>query len=202
MNSQASLTNSDDRYDYFELATLDDHNAQRLRSHSGPNSAPDVERTSSNLIQHTHTSGSNHQITSDTTDDGEDDATIASDRAALGQCRTTQGNEQALSAPLLDLPSTNEDESSTQHELTAPAPNTATNTHDQNGASQTSALPDNPGWTPFWFCRGFLLTNAVVFSLAIIALEVLYYLSKRNQGLATVSQNMHYLWTYGPLSSK
>lgn len=57
---------------------------------------------------------------------------------------------------------------------------------------------DTPKWAPFYVRPPFLLGQAIVFILVITALEVLYHVSEKNQGLATVPQNLHYLWTYGP----
>lgn len=55
-----------------------------------------------------------------------------------------------------------------------------------------------PTWMPFYLRRVFLLGFAVVFVLMIVALEVLYFFSVRDGGLATVEERLHYLWTYGP----
>lgn len=55
-----------------------------------------------------------------------------------------------------------------------------------------------PTWMPFYLRRVFLLGFAVVFILMIVALEVLYFFSVRDGGLATVEESLHYLWTYGP----
>lgn len=57
---------------------------------------------------------------------------------------------------------------------------------------------NQPRWTPFYLRAPFLFGQAFVFALMIAALEALYYVSERNQGLTTTSQNLHYLWTYGP----
>lgn len=65
-------------------------------------------------------------------------------------------------------------------------------------ALQTQNISDNPGWTSFYFHRSYLLGSALLYCLMIGALEILHYFSQRNQGLATVSQDQHYLWTYGP----
>lgn len=57
---------------------------------------------------------------------------------------------------------------------------------------------NQPRWTPFYLRAPFLFSQAFVFALMIAALEALYYVSKRDKGLTTTSQNLHYLWTYGP----
>jgi hypothetical protein len=35
----------------------------------------------------------------------------------------------------------------------------------------------------------------------IVALQIVYWHSKANQGLATATENIHYFWTYGPTAS-
>lgn len=57
---------------------------------------------------------------------------------------------------------------------------------------------NQPRWTPFYLRAPFLFGQAFVFALMIAALEALYYVSERDKGLTTTSQNLHYLWTYGP----
>lgn len=51
---------------------------------------------------------------------------------------------------------------------------------------------------PWALRRRHLLCLMVVLVFMIIALEVTQYFSIRNQGLATTTQQIHYLWTYGP----
>ncbi|OJD37604.1 uncharacterized protein BKCO1_6000201 [Diplodia corticola] len=55
-----------------------------------------------------------------------------------------------------------------------------------------------PKWMPFHLRRPFLVGFAVVWVLMIVALEVLYFVSERDGGIATVDEGLHYLWTYGP----
>ena len=43
-----------------------------------------------------------------------------------------------------------------------------------------------------------LFSLIVVFSVLIVSVEVLRYVSNNNYGLATSHQTLHYLWTYGP----
>lgn len=43
-----------------------------------------------------------------------------------------------------------------------------------------------------------LFSFIVVFSVLIVSVEVLRYVSNNNYGLATSHQALHYLWTYGP----
>ncbi|KAH0172683.1 hypothetical protein KCU67_g1627, partial [Aureobasidium melanogenum] len=50
-----------------------------------------------------------------------------------------------------------------------------------------------------WALHQAHLIGLLVFLLGLIAaLQLLYNLSERNQGLATATQNIHYIWTYGP----
>lgn len=51
---------------------------------------------------------------------------------------------------------------------------------------------------PWALRRLHLICLVVVSVLMIIALEVTQYISNKNQGLATTTQRIHYLWTYGP----
>jgi len=53
-------------------------------------------------------------------------------------------------------------------------------------------------WTPLILHKPVLLGLALLFLLMIVALEILYYFSNRNQGVSTGNPNDHYLWTYGP----
>lgn len=59
-------------------------------------------------------------------------------------------------------------------------------------------LPVRGMWTPFCL-RPSMLIAFMVFTMSLIAaLEVVYQVANRNQGLASTSQKEHYLWTYGP----
>lgn len=46
--------------------------------------------------------------------------------------------------------------------------------------------------------RVYLWVFSGIFSLLLVALEVLDFVSRRNNGIMSVKQNMQYLWTYGP----
>jgi len=50
----------------------------------------------------------------------------------------------------------------------------------------------------FYLRRCFLLEMAVLSVVLIAALEILNFLSNRDQGFITAKARMHYLWTYGP----
>lgn len=65
-----------------------------------------------------------------------------------------------------------------------------------------SAEHTNPTWTDFYFRPLFLISLSVLLILMIVALEVLHYISQHNQGLVNASENMHYIWTYGPTFGK
>lgn len=73
--------------------------------------------------------------------------------------------------------------------------------------SQRPALDETlqnlcPTWTEFYFRPLFLINLGTLFMLMIVVLEVLNSISQRNQGLVTASENLHYLWTYGPTFGK
>lgn len=65
-----------------------------------------------------------------------------------------------------------------------------------------SAEHTHPTWTDPYFRPLFLTSLATFLILMIAVLEVLHHISQHNQGLVTVSENMHYLWTYGPTFGK
>ncbi|XXG97848.1 Sigma-adaptin 3A [Hypoxylon texense] len=54
------------------------------------------------------------------------------------------------------------------------------------------------GWLPFHLRRIVFITFAILLGLMVVALEVLFVISQRNQGLTESRSNLHYLWTYGP----
>lgn len=65
-----------------------------------------------------------------------------------------------------------------------------------------SAEHTHPTWTDPYF-RPLSLTSLATFLILMVAiLEVLHHISQHNQGLVTVSENMHYVWTYGPTFGK
>ncbi|KAI1863862.1 uncharacterized protein JN550_009360 [Neoarthrinium moseri] len=53
-------------------------------------------------------------------------------------------------------------------------------------------------WRPFYLQRVVLLGFLVVMAIMVIALEVMFSLSVRRQGLVPAQSNLRYLWTYGP----
>lgn len=68
----------------------------------------------------------------------------------------------------------------------------------EEAASEVQSTSNVHTWKPFYFRHIYLLGSALLYCLMIVILEVLYYLSERNHGLASVLQSRHYLWTYGP----
>jgi hypothetical protein len=53
-----------------------------------------------------------------------------------------------------------------------------------------------------WTLHRAHLTGLFMFLLGlIVALQIVYWHSEANQGLATATENIHYLWTYGPTAS-
>lgn len=67
-------------------------------------------------------------------------------------------------------------------------------------ALDQSADHTHPTWTDFYFRPLFLISLSGLLVLMIAALEVLHRISQHNQGLVTASEDMHYVWTYGPTS--
>jgi len=53
-------------------------------------------------------------------------------------------------------------------------------------------------FVPFCFQTWVLVVFAFVFAAMLAALEVMYQISSRNQGISTADPSKHYLWTYGP----
>lgn len=72
----------------------------------------------------------------------------------------------------------------------------------QRPDSDQSAQHLRPTWTEVYFRPFFLISLAMLLTLMIVVLEVLNYISRHNQGLMTASENMHYIWTYGPTFRK
>lgn len=122
--------------------------------------------------------------------------------------RSTSGDHQAPYSPFLEVSDTNtvgrEGESLNQHN-SLPGIRTG-NVLMENASRESPGAAEEdcatgmaePKWAPFYLRPPFLLGQAAVFVLVIAALEALYRMSERNQGLTTASQNLHYLWTYGP----
>lgn len=53
-----------------------------------------------------------------------------------------------------------------------------------------------------WTLHRVHLAGLFIFLLGlIVALEIVYWHSEANQGLATATENIHYFWTYGPTAS-
>lgn len=72
----------------------------------------------------------------------------------------------------------------------------------QRPALDQSADRTHPMWTDVYFRPLFLISLSVLLILMIAALEFLYYISQHNQGLVNASEDMHYIWTYGPTFGK
>ncbi|KAJ6015673.1 hypothetical protein N7540_010264 [Penicillium herquei] len=62
----------------------------------------------------------------------------------------------------------------------------------------TSIAVPPPGWRPAYLRKRVLSGFAIIFCAIIIALEILNYVSSKNQGLTSSTESRHYLWTYGP----
>ncbi|KAJ2988951.1 hypothetical protein NUW58_g3715 [Xylaria curta] len=53
-------------------------------------------------------------------------------------------------------------------------------------------------WRPFYLRRTVLLSFAILFILIIAAIETLRAISNKNNGIATSTSTLAFLWTYGP----
>ncbi|KAK7921658.1 hypothetical protein PG985_009680 [Apiospora marii] len=53
-------------------------------------------------------------------------------------------------------------------------------------------------WRPRYLTRRALLGFLLVFTLILVAVEVLLFTSNKDNGIATSTSDKHYLWTYGP----
>ena len=66
-----------------------------------------------------------------------------------------------------------------------------------------SAYPNRlQPWTPFLLRRVSLYGFAAIYVVIIIALTLLQAFDRKNGGLVTTNQNLHYLWTFGPTFGK
>lgn len=218
MNNPPHTTNVGYRDQYFgatiaedpEAANFDHNGAQLTPTHDPTPPNADGESVGSNIGQHIYPRGDDTTISSDTAEDTTvvtgDCLAIQDNEESLELHENTQEGEHALHASTLTSPLTAPGfEHPTQHEIAVdcvPQPTASTQDKETPEASQTPMSPIEPTWAPFYLSRTFYLGTAVVFGCMIAALEVLYRLSEKNQGLATVSQEKHYFWTYGPLSRK
>lgn len=55
-------------------------------------------------------------------------------------------------------------------------------------------------WRPLFLRRSVLACFFLVFATILVALSILRWVSKKNQGLCSVRGGDHYLWTYGPVA--
>jgi hypothetical protein len=80
---------------------------------------------------------------------------------------------------------------------------TSRSTEISEGGDNSRTPPDKQMAYVPWTLRRLSLLGTVAFLIAlIIALEVLHYLSDRNQGLVTAKESASYLWKYLPTASK
>ncbi|RWA06931.1 hypothetical protein EKO27_g8171 [Xylaria grammica] len=56
-------------------------------------------------------------------------------------------------------------------------------------------------WNPAYLRRRTLVIFPVLFLSFIVTIQVLVRVSQNNDGLATSSRNLHYLWTFGPMTA-
>lgn len=57
-------------------------------------------------------------------------------------------------------------------------------------------------WTPIILHPLVLIAFAILFAIFLAVTEVLYQYSNKHQGLSTIDQKYHYLWTYAPTAGR
>lgn len=57
-------------------------------------------------------------------------------------------------------------------------------------------------WAPFVLRPAAILLFIGAFTISLICISVLFIISNRQNGIASVNSNYYYLWTYGPTASK
>ncbi|KAJ5380026.1 uncharacterized protein N7496_002454 [Penicillium cataractarum] len=72
------------------------------------------------------------------------------------------------------------------------------NPGDQSQCSQQSDKGQYSGWRPFYLQRRILIIFLIAFCAAIAGLEFLNHVSQVNQGIASSTEDLHYIWTYCP----
>jgi len=65
-----------------------------------------------------------------------------------------------------------------------------------------SKIDPEKAWTPIWLGKPILGGFAISFLCMLATLQALYFVSEKNDGLATSRDENHYLWTYGPTAGK
>lgn len=68
----------------------------------------------------------------------------------------------------------------------------------KNNDYQIYSQRTNTHWNPRILTRPTLLTFAFLSAAVVASLQGIYSRSQRNQGITQTSDNLHYLWTYGP----
>lgn len=53
-------------------------------------------------------------------------------------------------------------------------------------------------WNSFWLRTSILTAFTIAYILMLLAVVLLYYFSKQNNGLGSQKESYHYAWTYGP----
>ncbi|KAI4862482.1 hypothetical protein F4820DRAFT_460205 [Hypoxylon rubiginosum] len=84
-------------------------------------------------------------------------------------------------------------------EPTTPAsdhgPHESLNTSPQEPEPPTS---QHQTWLPCYLRKFMFIAFTILLGVMVVALEVLFVISQRNQGLTESRSSLHYLWTYGP----
>lgn len=56
-------------------------------------------------------------------------------------------------------------------------------------------------WRPSYLRRRIIFSFLILFVGFLIAIEILYQISQRSNGLVFAEERLYYLWTYGPTAS-
>ncbi|KIV94003.1 hypothetical protein PV10_05167 [Exophiala mesophila] len=70
--------------------------------------------------------------------------------------------------------------------------------NDDEGLLLPAAGPVPPLWSPIWLRKWFLAIFSLVFTLFFIALILLWYYDRENDGFAVTEGTSHYAWAYAP----
>ncbi|KAF3759893.1 hypothetical protein M406DRAFT_109128 [Cryphonectria parasitica EP155] len=64
--------------------------------------------------------------------------------------------------------------------------------------NRTGPSPSQSSWSPLYLKRYIILGLGASFVFLAVAIEILQWVSKKNNGLATSNQKLQYLWSFGP----
>ncbi|KAK8038664.1 hypothetical protein PG993_007075 [Apiospora rasikravindrae] len=111
----------------------------------------------------------------------------------------------SLASSVSHLPSTSSRPGHSSHDSdvsdnndSQPAPPGLPSRNTTSNPIKTNSTNNVMRWRPFYLRRTVLLGFLAVFLGILIAIEILFFVSKKNNGIATCDPHKHYLWTYGP----